>query len=130
MDFYQKFSCALKAGTTDIEMSTLSVVPLIDFAKCGVKVENNLDDKQVLDVGEQLYGALQDCGFVYLKHTGISLGDITKVSSVAYKVLVAPWNRKRKMEQWQGVVTMVILEISTLPTLTITRKHLLFNAVL
>ena len=43
-------------------MSALLEVPLIDFAKCGLEVENDLDDKQVLDgaLREQLYGALGD----------------------------------------------------------------------
>ena len=77
-------------------MSTLTEVPLIDFAKCGLEVENDLDDKQVLDVGKQLYGALQDCGFAYLKHTGISLEDIAKAYSVADEFFGAPLESKEK----------------------------------
>ena len=77
-------------------MSTLSGVPLIDFAKCGLEVENDLDDKKVLDVGKQLYGALQDCGFAYLKHSGIYLEDVAKVNSVADKFFGAPLESKTK----------------------------------
>ena len=39
-------------------MSTLSEVPVIDFAKCRLEVENDLDDKQVKNVWEELYDAL------------------------------------------------------------------------
>ena len=78
--FCHNYSSASKAGTAYIEMSTLSEVPLIDFAKCGLEVENDLDDEQVLDgaLREQLYGALRDCGFTYLRHAGISLEDVAK----------------------------------------------------
>ena len=77
-------------------MSTLSEVPLIDFAKCGLEVENDFDDKQVHNIGKQLYGALQDCGFAYLKHTGISLEDIAKINSVADEFFEAPLEIKKK----------------------------------
>ena len=72
------------------------MVPLIDFAKCGLEVENDLDNKQVLDVGKQLYGALQDRGFAYLKRAGISLEDVAKVDSVADEFFGAPLESKTK----------------------------------
>ena len=71
-------------------------MPLVNSAKCGLEVENGLDDKQLVDVGKELYGALQDCGFVYLKHTGISLEDIAKVNSAADEFFEAPLEIKKK----------------------------------
>ena len=79
-------------------MSTLSEVPPIDFAKCGLEVENDLDDKQVLDgaLREQLYGALRDCDFTYLRPAGISLEDVAKTYSVADEFFGAPLESKTK----------------------------------
>jgi len=74
-------------------MSTLSEVPVIDFAKCGLEAENDLNDMKALDdVGGKLYYALQNCGFAYLKHTGISLNDVSKVNSIAEKSIPLQMN--------------------------------------
>jgi len=52
-------------------------IPVIDFAKCGLEVKKN-------------------CGFAYLKHTGITLKDIAKVNSVADEFFEAPLELKNK----------------------------------
>ena len=53
-------------------------------------MENDLDNKQVLDVG------VQDCGFAFLKHTGLFLEDVAKVNSVADEFFGAPLESKTK----------------------------------
>ena len=69
---------------------------MIDFAQCGLEVDDQLDDNQVLDVGEQIYGALRTSGFAYLNNTGISSQDIAKVNSVADEFFNAPLEQKNK----------------------------------
>ena len=75
---------------------------MIDFAQCGLEVDDQLDDKQVLDVGEQIYGALRTSGFAYLNNTGISSQDIAKVNSVADEFFNAPLEQKNKYAARDG----------------------------
>ena len=77
-------------------MSLLSEIPIIDFDTCGLDAKDNLSDSELFCVGEKLYDALSNCGFVYLKNTGISLSDVADVNNVTEQFFIAPLEQKVK----------------------------------
>ena len=77
-------------------MSLLSEIPIIDFAASGLDAKDHLSDSELFSVGEKLYDALRNCGFVYLKNTGISLNEVAGVNDVTEQFFTAPLEQKLK----------------------------------
>ena len=77
-------------------MSLLSEIPVIDFAKCSQSAINDLSYKQMVDVGGELYNALTNCGFAYLKNPGISLDEVEEVHSITKQFFTAPLEQKKR----------------------------------
>ena len=87
----------------------MSLIPVIDFASCGLEVSNKLTDEELVAVGEKLYGALRNCGFAYLKNSGISKKDVDFVNDATAEFFSAPLEQKMKYLRKQdnyGYVTL------------------------
>ena len=80
-------------------MSLLSEIPIINFDTCGLDAKDNLSDSELFCVGEKLYDALSNCGFVYLKNTGIGLSNVADVNHVTEQFFTAPLEQKVKFSR-------------------------------
>ena len=71
----------------------MNIVPVIDFARCSLDQEN-IDEKDMKDVGEPLYDALKTCGFAYLKNFGIHQQDVDLVNNATEQFFKASFEQK------------------------------------
>ena len=74
----------------------MGLISVIDFATCDLDASDNISDSELFYVGENLYDALRNCGFVYLKNTGISLNDVADVNNITEEFFTAPMEQKVK----------------------------------
>ena len=74
----------------------MNIIPVIDFASCGLQIANEVGKEQLLEVGDKLYDALQTCGFAYLKNSGISKKDVAILNNVTEKFFLSSLELKMK----------------------------------
>ena len=79
----------------------MNVVPIVDFARCGVD-QANVAENDMKDVGEPLYDALRTCGFAYLKNSGIYLPDVDLVNKTTAQFFEATFEEKKEVFEKRG----------------------------
>lgn len=71
-------------------------IPVVDFAKCAID-KNDFDEQNSLtEIGKLMCDAFINCGFVYLKNTGISSASVDEVNETTRKFFESTEKEKMK----------------------------------